>query len=128
MPSIVKPSKRTHVIGIDHAVAGLGYAVKTQPNFQIHLAISSMVVAMMVVLPVSRVEIVILVFCIMLGLIVELVNTAIESVVDLVTQEWRQSAKIAKDVAAGTMLLTAIGTGLVGMIVLLPHLMRYLGF
>lgn len=128
MPKVVKPSKRKHSIGFSHALDGLKYAVGSQPNFQIHLAISTVVLALMLVLPVSRTEVVMLLFCIMLGLVVELVNTAIESVVDLVTDEWHQSAKIAKDVAAGTMLLTAVGTSLIGMILLLPHLLNYLGF
>lgn len=74
----------------------------------------------MFLIPITQMEKIFLVFAIMFGLVVELINTAIESVVDLVTQEWRLSAKIAKDVAAGAMLITAVGTAIIGLLIFLP--------
>jgi len=120
---IRRVARRIHRIGFQHAWRGLVYSITTQPNFQIHVAISLFVIIGMVMLDLELWESVILIFCIVLGLVVEMVNTAVESVVDLVTQEWRQSAKVAKDVAAGAMLLTAVGTGVVGLIIMGPKLL-----
>ena len=53
----------------------------------------------------------------------EMINTALESITDLVTQEWRQEAKIAKDVAAGMMLTVAIGAVIVAALILLPKIL-----
>jgi len=121
---IRRVAHRIHRIGFQHAWGGLVYSVTTQPNFQIHLAVSLFVLIGMITLELQTWERVTLIFCIVLGLVVEMVNTAVESVVDLVTQEWRQSAKTAKDVAAGAMLLTAMGTAAVGLTILGPKIME----
>ncbi len=69
----------------------------------------------------SRVEMVLIVFTIVLGLSVEMVNTALESMTDLITTEWKAQAKIAKDVSAGMMLLTAVGAVIVAGLLFVPH-------
>jgi len=73
-------------------------------------------------LGIEPIEWVIIIFTIILGLSVEMVNTAIESVTDLVTTEYRVEAKVAKDVAAGMMLITAFGAVVVAMIIFLPYI------
>lgn len=50
-----------------------------------------------------------------------MINTALESMTDLITKEWRQEAKIAKDVAAGMMLLIAMGAVVIGAVIFLPY-------
>ena len=57
----------------------------------------------------------------------ELVNTAVEAVVDLVTEERKPLAKIAKDTAAGAVLFTAIMAVIIGCIIFIPHFMRIAG-
>ncbi|MBI4066818.1 diacylglycerol kinase family protein, partial [Candidatus Gottesmanbacteria bacterium] len=54
----------------------------------------------------------------------EMINTSIEAMTDLITSEWRQQAKIAKDVSAGMMLLTAIGAILVALFIFLPKIVK----
>ena len=71
-------------------------------------------------------------WCICLGLFgmvmsLELVNTAVESVVDLVTQERKPLAKIAKDTAAGAVLIAAIMAAIVGLIIFVPKGLVFLG-
>ncbi len=117
-------SKPLHHIGFSHAWEGLTHTFTSHPNFKIHLAISTLALALAVFLEVSTLELGILLLCVTLGLTIELVNTAIESVVDLVTQEWRQSAKLAKDISSGAMLVTAIGTAVVGILILAPKLIK----
>lgn len=71
---------------------------------------------------ISYFEWLIVVMTIFIGLVIELINTAIESVADLVTTEWRLSAKHAKDTAAAAMLVYAIGAVIIGLIIFLPKL------
>lgn len=61
-------------------------------------------------------------FVILLGLVAEMINTALESMTDLITQEWREKAKIAKDVSAGMMLLTAIGAVIIASFIFYPYI------
>ena len=51
-----------------------------------------------------------------------MINTAIEEMVDLIVQEHREQARIAKDVAAGMVLVTAIGSLVIGAVIFLPHI------
>lgn len=67
---------------------------------------------------------VIILFIIMLGLVCEMINTALESMTDLITSEWREKAKIAKDVSAGMMLMTAIGAVIIASIIFYPYIIR----
>lgn len=115
---------RKHSISFKAATEGVIWSLSTQPNFRIHLVLSAVAIAGGIFFKVSRIEFIILVFTIMLGLIAEMINTAIESVTDLVTKEWRKEAKIAKDVAAGMMLVTAIGAVIVAFIIFWPYIVR----
>jgi len=108
---------RKHTISFKHAFAGLGWAIRTQPNFRIHLALSVLAIGLGAFFHITHTEWAIIIFTIVLGLTAELINTAIESMTDLITKEWREEAKIAKDVAAGMMLTTAIGAVIVACIV-----------
>jgi diacylglycerol kinase (ATP) len=56
----------------------------------------------------------------------EMVNTTIEAMTDLITHEWRQEAKIAKDVGAGMMLLAAFGATAVASYIFIPYIIRFL--
>lgn len=113
---------KKHHISFKNAFAGLHYAITSQPNFRVHCFLASIAVATGLFLGVSFLEMTVLVLTIIIGLAVEMANTAIESVTDLVTEEWRESAKIAKDVSAGMMLLTAAGAVLVAFLILGPKL------
>jgi diacylglycerol kinase len=79
------------------------------------------------VLGLSTLEWAIFVLTVGLVLAAEMVNTMIESLVDLVTGEYHNLARIAKDVAAGIVLLTSIGSVLVGTLIFLPRLLAVLG-
>lgn len=115
---------KKHHISFRNAFAGLHHAIISQPNFKVHLVLALLVILTGFFLGVSYLEMTILILTIIVGLAVEMANTAIESVTDLVTEEWRESAKIAKDVAAGMMLLTAIGATLVALLILGPKLIE----
>lgn len=118
----MKALLRQHHISFKNAFAGLVWALRTQPNFRIHLSLSTIAIAAGFYLGISRIEMTIILFTIVLGLVSEMINTAFESMTDLITQEWRQEAKIAKDVAAGMMLTVAIGAAIVAGIIFVPYL------
>lgn len=113
-----------HHISFKHAFAGLHWAFSTQPNFRVHFILSLIALILGLILGISRLEMVIIIFTIILGLSAEMVNTALEAMTDLITKEWRTEAKIAKDVSAGMMLLTAFGAILVAVYIFVPYLTR----
>ena len=118
----MKELLRKHTVSFKHAFDGLWWAVSTQPNFRVHLALSLIAVGLGFFFGISGVEWAIIIFTIVLGLTAELINTAIESMTDLITKEWRAEAKIAKDVSAGMMLTVAIGAVIVALVIFLPYL------
>lgn len=118
-----KPIRR-HTVSFKNAFSGLVWAVKTQPNFRIHIALSLCALVLGSLLSISYIEMVIILFTIILGLTCEMINTSIEAMTDLITQEHQENAKIAKDVAAGMMLVTAIGTVAVAVFIFVPHVLN----
>jgi len=78
-------------------------------------------------LKISSVEMALIVFAIVLGLTAEMVNTSIEAMTDLITKEWRQEARIAKDVSAGMMLTAAIGTVVMAIVIFGPRVAARIG-
>lgn len=113
---------RIHKISFRHAWDGIWHAWISQPNFRVHLVFSGLAITMGFLLDIDRWEWIVLTLTITLGLVIEMLNTAVESVVDLVSTEWRMSAKIAKDVSAGAMLIYAIGSIIVGALLFIPKI------
>jgi diacylglycerol kinase (ATP) len=110
-------------VSFRYAWAGLSYAFQTQRNFRIHLVVGILAIALSVFLELSRVEIAIIGLTIGAVLTMELLNTAIESVVDLtVRQTYHDLAKIAKDCAAGAVLISALASVIVACSLILPAL------
>jgi len=110
-----------HRDSFQNAWQGIQWIVHEHQNFRVHLGISLLALVLGYALGVSRLEMIILFFTILLGLTAEMINTAMESVTDLVTKEWRSEAKIAKDVSAAMMLVVALGACAVGIFIFLPH-------
>lgn len=105
-----------------HASEGIVWTIINQQNFRIHLLISLAVVLLAYLLSVTKVEWLILLLLILLGLTVEMINTAVEEVVNLITVRWSAHAKVAKDISAGMMLLTAIGAAFIALVIFVPYL------
>ena len=115
---------RIHRVSFDHAFDGFVYAIRTQPNFRFHLLATIVVILLGLYFSISPLEWLILVFTINTVLVAELVNTSIEAMVDLITLERRADAKIAKDVAAAMVLVSAALSVIVGLIVFLPKIIN----
>lgn len=108
-------------ISFKYAWAGLSYAFETQRNFRIHTVIGTLAIGLGVFLHLKPVEISVIGITIGIVLAMELLNTAIESLVDLtVGQSYHELAKIAKDCAAGAVLVSAMAAAIVAVALLLP--------
>lgn len=111
-----------------NAINGLVFAFKTQRNFKVHLVISFLVLIFSLWLSISLENFLFLLLAIFLGLTVEMANTAFEKTLDAVNGNYDPKIKIAKDVAAGMMLLMAVGLALIGLLILLPPFLAKIGF
>lgn len=105
-----------------YAFAGLGYALRTQRNTRIHLAVAVAVVALGLWLGLTFTQWAVLALTIGLVLVAEMLNTLAETIVDLISPGYHPLAKVIKDVTAGAVLLTAIFSVVVGLLVLGPPL------
>lgn len=107
-----------------YALEGIYYALKYDQNLRIHFFIGFLVVLLSIYFRVNHFEAGILGVMILLVISTEMINSAIEQMVDLITNEHRQEAKIAKDVSAGMVLLTAIGSIIVGLLIFIPYIVK----
>lgn len=117
----MSPDKRPHTISFRHALDGVIYTSKTQPNFRVHLIAALLAVSAGLYFGLTPAEWSVIVFTIGLVLVAEMINTSIESVVDLATEQFHQLAKTAKDVSAGMVLTTAVMAVITGLVIFLPH-------
>jgi diacylglycerol kinase (ATP) len=105
----VKPST-SFWRSLRYAWDGLVHTVVHQRNMRLHLVAAALVAQVGCGLPLGLAERVTLLFCVLLVLFAEMLNTALEQLVDLATREQDERARIAKDVAAAGVLVLALGT------------------
>lgn len=110
-----------------YAFSGIAYAIRRDQNFRIHISVAILVIAASIFFGVSHFEMGILGVMIVLVLATEMINTAIENMVDLITKDYNEHAKIAKDVSAGMVLLSSIGAVVVGVLIFAPYVSRVIG-
>lgn len=106
-----------------YAAQGWQFALKKDQNLRIHFVIAIIVLLVALFFQLSNLEIGILVAMITLVITAELMNTAVEKIVDLITAEHHPDAKFAKDVSSAMVLTTAIGSVIVGCLIFLPHIL-----
>ncbi len=120
-------SFKTNVIKLinsfKYAFTGIASAFKTERNMKIHISIMCLVILFGVVLKLSWIEWMICIVCFALVIGSEMTNTAIETIVDIAMPEKNEKAKLAKDIAAGSVLVCAIATFLIGVFLFLPKLL-----
>ena len=101
----------------NHAFEGILYAARTQPNMRVHLVVAALVLIATVLLRLDRFYVVAVIVLIAMVLALELMNTAIEAIVDLLTVAHHPLAKTAKDAAAGAVLIASCAAVVVGYLV-----------
>jgi len=122
----MKELLRKHHISFVNAFNGVKYAFTSQPNFRIHFFLGFLALIGIFIFELSYIEAIIIIFTFILGITGEMLNTAIESITDLITTEWRKEAKIAKDVSAGMMLSIAFAAAVIAAIIFLPKIFLFI--
>ena len=120
-----KPKKDPIYKSFGYAFEGIFAVIKKERNMKIHCCMMILVIAAGIFFQISVIK-----WCLcfsLFGLIMalEMVNTAVESVVDLVTEERRPLAKLAKDAAAGAVLIASIMAAVAGVMIFVPEFLRF---
>jgi len=118
---------RSLIKSFNYAIDGIIYSLRTQRNMRIHFSIATAVLTAGLLVQISRLEFLVLLFSISLVLIAELLNTAIESAIDVVTTTFDPLAKIAKDVAAAAVLIASLNAVFVGYLIFFFRLNPWTG-
>ncbi|MBC2579241.1 diacylglycerol kinase [Clostridium sp. DJ247] len=111
----------------NYAIEGIIYAVRTQRNMRIHMIAALLVLTACFFYDLSKIELLAITITISMVIMSELLNTAIEFAVDATTNYYHPLAKLAKNVAAGGVLITAINALFVGYIIFSDKL-KYINF
>lgn len=110
-----------------YAFQGIKTGLSLDQNLRLHTFIAGIVLIVTYFLKVSKEEFLIVLLAIVFVLFTELINTAIEEMTNLIIKEHSQEAKIAKDVAAAGVLLSAVFAIVVAVLVLFPRVLRIFG-
>ena len=108
---------------LGYAISGIIQCIQKERNIKIHLVFMFLVIICGFLFRLSITEWLVCILSFGLVISLELVNTAIEAVVDLCTQEYHPLAKIAKDTAAGAVLISAIASVVIGLIIFVPKIL-----
>lgn len=109
-----------------YAYNGIKNTIKSEPNMKIHVTMAILVIINAIIFKVSMIEWVILLTLIALVFAAETLNTTFEHLVDMYTKEFNNDAKIVKDTAAGTVLILALASAIIGLMIFIPKLIEVL--
>lgn len=105
------------VDSFNYAIEGIIYSIRTQRNMKIHMLTTIVVLTATFFYDLSKIELLIITMTITMVIVAEMINTAVECAIDATTNFYHPLAKIAKNVAAGAVLVTAINSVLVGYVI-----------
>lgn len=108
------------------ALEGIRVSFINEKNIRFHLFFSVFVIVFGIIFNLTQTEWMLIFFSIAGMIVVEMINTAIERVVDLVTDQYHPLAKQAKDIAAGAVLIYAILSVVIGMIIFIPKILSFI--
>lgn len=103
------------------ASEGIVYAIKSQRNMKIHLIAAMLIIITGLCLHFTTTEVMIVAFCIAIVIAAEIINTAIESAVDMAMKDYDDLAKHAKDSAAGAVFIVVLIVAFIGLIIVVPY-------
>jgi diacylglycerol kinase (ATP) len=109
---------------VRYALAGIAVMLRTQHNAWLHLGATALVVAAGIGFGISAEDWRWLVVAVVLVWVSEGMNTAFEHLCDVVSPDFHASVKVSKDIAAGAVLITAIGAAVLGALIFVPYLVR----
>ncbi len=119
---------RQRLNSFKYAFAGITELIRSQPNMTIHLAVAVLVIAAGFFFSISTTEWCLVIIASMAVMSAEAFNTSLEYLTDLVSPDYHPLAGKVKDVAAGGVLITAIGAAFIGILVFLPKILTFLGY
>jgi undecaprenol kinase/diacylglycerol kinase (ATP) len=123
---LIKDFIASRITSFGHAFRGWAHVLRTQKNAWIHSAIAVVIFLMAFWLGISARDWAVIILTAAFVFTAEFINTSIEAVVDLATEEHHPLAKISKDVGAGAVLVAALAAVLVGLLILGPPLLARL--
>lgn len=106
----------------NYAIEGILHGAKTQRHLRYHFFSAGLVLFLSYLLGISRIEFIIVSLAVILVISAEMLNSAIETIVDILSPEYSEKARVAKDIAAGAVLIAAFGAAVLGYMVLFPYL------
>ena len=101
----------------NYAIEGVIHVLRTQRNLRLHFAAAVAVIVAAVAVGVSKIELIVLLLSITFVLVAEMINTAVEGTIDAATTSFDPMAKLAKDIAAGAVLIASVNAVAVGYLV-----------
>lgn len=107
------------------AINGISYSIISQGNIRKQLIIAVALIIIGFLFKLNKWECIVLCFAIFFVIVAEMINTAIETTVDLVTSEYHEKAKLAKDVAAGAVVISAINAIMVAYFLFFDKIMAW---
>lgn len=119
--------KKKLIHSFKYALNGIKLCIKNEQNMMIHFIVGILVVISAFIFKISKLEWIICLILIGLVLMMELINTAIENICDLVTKENNRYIKIAKDTSAGAVLVMAFISGIIGLMIFIPKIIEMVG-
>lgn len=106
-----------------YALRGLKHTLLFHQNLRVHLLAGILTVVLGIFLSISKIEWVVIVAAIFFVLAAEMINTALEEIINLVKEDHSERAQIAKDVSAGMVLLAVVFAVVIGLIIFIPYLL-----
>lgn len=113
---------RTIIDNFNYAVSGIIAAIKTEKSMKIHYIIALLVLLSSLFFDFNRTEFLLLLFAVSLVVISEMINTAIERTIDMITKDYHPLARLAKDIAAGAVLIATLNSLIVGYLLFFERL------
>jgi len=114
-----RPTKTT-LVSFKHAIEGIIHVFRTQKHMRFHFLMATVIVLLGALMRLPREQWFLLYFAMALVFLTEMLNTAIEACVDLITDSYHPLAKIAKDIAAGAVLVATVLAVIVAVLVFFP--------
>lgn len=114
-------NKKFSILSFKYALEGILWALKQEPNLKLHFLVGLLGVIISFLLRISKTDFIIIIILIGFVIAVELTNTAIEAMVDGFTDNNHPAAKMAKDISAGAVLISALTAAIVGLWIILPY-------
>jgi diacylglycerol kinase (ATP) len=123
-PPRIETRKRPHslLLSFNYAIEGVIHVLRRERNMRVHFLLSTVILVLAFAYDVSKVELMALLIAISFVLIAEMINTAVEEMIDLTTKAYDPRAKIAKDVAAGAVLISAVVAATIGYLIFVDRI------